>query len=211
MFKSDTLFAKFMNTLCDVLLTGLLWLAFSIPLVTAGAATTAAYYAMSKCVRHNAGYVFSEFWHSFKQNIKATIFTSILFWVLLASIAFEIYAVWIYRSNLNDALFVILAFAAFIVSGFTVYACPVLSRFDKKTFELMKTTAFLFFKFLPLTILAVAVFYAALIAIYLMPWAILVIPGIYMWLLSLPMEKILRRMMPDVPEDSEEGQKWYYQ
>lgn len=211
MFKSDTLFAKFMNKLADVLLIGILWVVFSVPVITSGAASTAAYYAMAKCVRHNTGYVFREFWRSFKLNFKHTVLLSIAFWGLMAAAAIEIYMVWSVRSQLNDALFVILVFVAFLIGGLAIYVCPVISRFDKRFGDLFKTSAFLFFKYLPLTVLGVALFVAAGIGVYLMPWAILVFPGIYMWAVSFPMEKILRKMMPDVPEDSDEGQKWYYQ
>lgn len=47
--------------------------------------------------------------------------------------------------------------------------------------------------------------------VYLMPWAVLVIPGVYLYVLSFPMEWILHKLMPDVEEDSEEAKKWYYQ
>lgn len=211
MFRSDTLFARFMNKFCDVLIVGVLWILFSIPIVTSGAASTAAYYAMAKSVRHNTGYVSKEFWHSFKMNLKQGLVLSILFWVLMASLAFEIYMVWINSNKLNDTLFIILCFVAFLVGGLALYVCPVLSRFDRKFLELLKISTYLFFRYLPYTILGVALFFAMGIGIYLMPWGILLYPGVFMWLVSLPMEKILRKLLPDVEEDSEEAQKWYYQ
>jgi hypothetical protein len=45
---------------------------------------------------------------------------------------------------------------------------------------------------------------------YLMPWAILVIPGVYMYVLTFPMERVLRKLAPPVAEESEEAEKWYY-
>ncbi len=67
------------------------------------------------------------------------------------------------------------------------------------------------FKYLPVTILILFVFGTPCILICLMPWAILIIPGAYMFGLTFPMEAILKRMMPKVDEESEEAEKWYYQ
>lgn len=125
-----------MNLLFDILYVGILWVVGCIPLVTAGASTTAAYYAMAKCVRHKTGYIGREYWSSFKSNFR---------------------------------------------------------------------------QILPVTILVLLFFAGCSMAVYLMPWAILVIPGVYLYALSFPMEKMLKRLMPPVSEDSEEAQKWYYQ
>ena len=38
-----------------------------------------------------------------------------------------------------------------------------------------------------------------------------VLPGVYLFGLSFPMEYVLRRVMPPVEEESEEAQKWYHQ
>lgn len=67
------------------------------------------------------------------------------------------------------------------------------------------------FKFLPVTIGILLVFALGCVGAYLMPWAVLVIPGVYLYVLSFPMEWILHKLMPDVEEDSEEAKKWYYQ
>ena len=50
MFRFDGAFGCFMNLLFDILYVGILWVVFSIPLITAGASSAAAYYTMAKCV-----------------------------------------------------------------------------------------------------------------------------------------------------------------
>ena len=211
MFKSDGLFSRFMNLLFDILYVGILWVVGCIPLVTAGASTTAAYYAMAKCVRHKTGYIGREYWSSFKDNFRQILPLTLLFYVVAAVLAVDLYYVWNHESKLNNALFVILLFVGFVAEGMAVYACPLLSRFQKKNGELLRTAGYLLFKFLPVTILVLLFFAGCGVAVYLMPWAILVIPGVYLYALSFPMEKMLKRLMPPVSEDSEEAQKWYYQ
>lgn len=211
MFRSDNLFSRFMNVLFDIICIDVLWLLFSIPVVTAGAATTAAYYAMSKTVRYKTGYVFKEFWHSFKCNMKQTIPLTIIFWMVLAVLSVDIWYVWTNDNKVNSAIFMVLILVLFLVLGIVIYIFPLLSRFEKNNMDLIKTAAFVMFKFLPITICILTVALLCCIGIYLMPWALLVIPGIYTFFLSFPMEKILRRLMPKVEEESEEAKKWYYQ
>lgn len=210
-FSSDSTFSRLMNLLCDILCVGILWIVCSIPLITAGASTTAAYYAMSKCVRHKTGYIGKEFLQSFKSNFRQILPLTLVFWGVACVLAVDIYYLWNHESKLNNTLFMILVFLCFLTAGLVIYICPVLSRFHKKNTDLLKTAVYVLFKFLPLTIGILFVFMIACIAVYLMPWAIFILPGVYMFALTFPMEYVLKQLMPPVEEDSEEAQKWYYQ
>ena len=210
-FSSDSGFSRFMNLLFDILYVGVLWLVCSLPLITAGASATAAYYAMSKCVRHKTGYIGREFFHSFKANFRQITPLTLLFWFVEGVLIIDIYYVWTNENQVNNALFVVLLFIMFVVAGLAIYICPILSRFNKRNMELIRTALYVLFRYLPITIAILIVFIMALLGIFLMPWAVLFIPGGYLYALSFPMERILGKMMPPVDEDSEEAQKWYYQ
>ncbi len=211
MFRSDGLFSRFMNVLFDILYVGILWIVCCVPIVTAGAAATAAYYTMAKTVRYKTGYVGREFFHSFKSNLKQTIPLTLAFVFIAVVLGIDVWYVWVNDSKGNSALFMVLVFVMFVEAGVISYIFPLLSRFDKRNFELLKIALFIMFKYLPLTLGMIVLFLMFCMGIYLMPWAILVFPGIYIYLLSYPMERILRKMMPPVEEGSEEAEKWYYQ
>jgi uncharacterized membrane protein YesL len=166
---------------------------------------------MVKSVRHRTGYISKEFFHSFKTNFKQQLPMTILFWMVTAVLVLDIGFLWSNESKTNNALLFILILVMFLVLGLAVYVCPLLSRFENKTLELLKQAGVLVFKYLPLTLGMLVLFAAACVGIYLMPWAILVIPGVYLYLLTFPMEKILKKLMPPAPCDSEEAEKWYYQ
>ena len=210
-FSSDSTFSRLMNLLCDILCVGILWIICCIPLITAGASTTAAYYAMAKCVRHKTGYIGKEFLQSFKSNFRQILPLTLVFWVVVCVLAVDIYYLWNHESKVNNTLLMILVFLCFLTAGLVIYICPLLSRFHKKNTELLKTAVYVLFKFLPLTIGILFVFMIACVAVYLMPWAIFILPGVYMFALTFPMEYVLRQFMPPVEEESEEAQKWYYQ
>lgn len=199
-----------MSTVFDVLVIGILWFLASLPLITIAASTTAAYYTMSKVVRFKTGYLFKEFWHSFKTNFKQSILPSLVFVIVIVVMVLDIVYVWNNRSKLNDAMFVILAGISFLFLACVVYFSPFLSRFSKRNMELFKMSAFGAFHFLPITVLILIVFIAMVIGIYLMPWAIVVFPGIFLYLLTFPMEYVMRRFMKR-PKKGEPGyDAWYW-
>lgn len=211
MFKNDTLFSRFMNVLCDVLCVGILWFVCSIPLFTIGAAATAAYYAMAKSVRFKTGYAWREFLHSFRSNFGQTVPLSIILLLIMAVLFLDVFYIWSQEGQMYSALFMVLVLVIFIVAGALMYLFPLLSRFDKRNVEILKMACVVMFRYLPVTIMMLLVFFAGCVGIYLMPWAILVIPGIWLYLFTFPMEWIMRKLMPKPEEGSEEAEKWYYQ
>lgn len=211
LFRSDSLFSRFMGMLCDILGVGILWILGCIPVITAGASTTAAYYAMSKAVRHKTGYIHKEFLHSWKANWKQATIMTLVFEVLALIVVVDIRYVWVNDNKLNSALFMVLLLVSFFMMCITVYFCPFLSRFDKRNVEMLKFAAYAAFKYLPLTIGIIVLLILACIGVYLMPWSVLVIPGVYLFLLTYPMEYVMLKFMPVPEEGSEEAEKWYYQ
>lgn len=211
MFRSDGIFGRFMNLLFDVICTGILWVLFSLPLVTMGAAATAAYYTTAKCVRHRTGYTGREFWNCFRANFRQSLPLTLCYLAAAMILAVDIVYVWNNDNTVNSALFVVFVFFAFLLGGLYVYTGPLLSRFDRKNIELVKLAAVLMFRYLPVTLGVLLAAALAAVGIWLMPWAVFILPGVFLYLMSWPMEKILRKLMPAVEEDSEEAQKWYYQ
>jgi uncharacterized membrane protein YesL len=78
-FSVDGGLYKFMTRLWDVIKLNFLWLLFSIPLVTMGAATVAAYSITLKMVDDREGYVGRQFLEGFRKNIKQGTLLGILF------------------------------------------------------------------------------------------------------------------------------------
>ncbi len=210
-YEVDGKFSRFMNRLWEILFVGLLWLAASLPLVTAGAATTAAYFAMAKCVRHRTGYIWREFVRSFRLNFRQALPLTVLFFVGVAVFFADFWYLWENESNQNNAIFMILLLVAFLFAGVSLYVCPLLSRFEKKNLELLRISAVLAFRFLPVTVLLMLLIVFSAVAAYLMPWAVFVLPGVTLYVLSYPMEWILRKLAPKAEQDGEEAEKWYYQ
>ena len=76
---TDNRIIRILTTLCDFLILNILWLVCSVPVITAGASTTALYSVMFKIIKKEEGYIIKSFLKAFRQNFKQ----STIIWLLL--------------------------------------------------------------------------------------------------------------------------------
>lgn len=79
--SSDSLLGRFFNLVFDLVIMHLIWIICSLPIFTIGASTTALYYAFMKRTRRDEGYIWKNFFYSFKTNFRQA---TIIWLVLLA-------------------------------------------------------------------------------------------------------------------------------
>lgn len=78
-FSSNNFLGRFMNWVGDIVLLHVLWVIFSLPIITIGASTTALYYSSMKWIRRDEGYIHKNFIKAFKDNFKQ----STIIWLIL--------------------------------------------------------------------------------------------------------------------------------
>ena len=78
-FSPDGAFYIFITKLWDIIQISIIWLVFSIPVVTFGGATVAAFKVTNLMADDNEGYIFREFWKSFKKEFRSGIIHGLLF------------------------------------------------------------------------------------------------------------------------------------
>ena len=210
-FDSNNLFSRIMNKVGDMILLSILWVVCSIPLITIGASTSAAYYVAAKVIRHNSGYVWKSFFKSFKLNFKASIGMTVLFIFLAVLLLFNLIYVKGESTELDFYLRCVYMGIAFVFLGVYAYAFAVLSRFDIKGGRILMMSFQLVFRHFISTAALVALFILVSVGIYLMPWAVLIFPGVMLFIDTFLMERVLLKYMPKPEEDSEEAESWYYQ
>ena len=140
-FSINSPFAAAVNKLVQMLWVGILWFVCSIPLVTAGAATTALYEVLLKMEKNQEGYIGASFLRAFGKNIKS----ATLVWIPLfaAEIVFGVnlfyYAVFGGSSfRVQSVVFAVLLLLVVTISG---YAFPVLARFENTTAGTLRMAA----------------------------------------------------------------------
>lgn len=80
-FNVDNVVFRTVDKIGKIFMLNLFWLVFSLPVVTMGAATTALIYSSMK-VQTGEGYWYTNFWKSFKENLKQATVIFLLYLVL---------------------------------------------------------------------------------------------------------------------------------
>ena len=146
-FDPDNAFWSVIRKILYLIELSLAWLVRSLPLITAGASTSALYYATVKAVRKERSYPLREFWKAWKLNMKyGAALTVILAAVsgMALSADFVIGVSFLQFSNVLDYIFAALFFIKdFILLGVICHIFPLLSRFDMPVFKLLETAVFL--------------------------------------------------------------------
>jgi uncharacterized membrane protein YesL len=215
-FNLDNAFFTFLSKTCDVIFISFIWLITCIPIVTIGPANTALYYAIVKVIRRNRGYLFREYWRSFKLNFKRGLIIGVLLTVLFIIMSIDIR--WVKLAGEEMGNFASILHGVFIAMTIalvcvTTYVFPLLSRFDMTVKQLLKASLFMSIRHLPSTFAMVAITGIGLLAVYILWITIFIVPALVVFLNSFFMERIMKKYMPKSEEGAEEGQprkdEWY--
>lgn len=200
-FNMDNKFFQGLGKLVDCVCLSFLWLILCIPVVTAGAATTALYYTVNKVIRYNRGYLFREFMSAFKSNFKQSTLVWLILLLVYAIMGVDCYIM--YRFAQAGAKYGVL-YIVFIVfmcfaTMWATYLFPYMARFENTLKHVLKNAAFIALANLGKTLLMFLLLVLAVVAVYLLPPLVFFMPVIYMLLINLIMEKIFKKYMK--PED----------
>ncbi len=123
---------KFISRLFDLIKLNFLWLLFSLPIVTIGPATVAAYDVIMRMADDEEGYIGKGFVRAFKANFKSGLPIGILALVLLEAINIDFQFFEIYRKQgEGEVKFLVIGILTVIFFFvFTMYAFPLSARYE---------------------------------------------------------------------------------
>jgi uncharacterized membrane protein YesL len=185
-----------------------------IPVVTIGPANTALYYATVKVIRRERGYLFREFFRSFRLNFKRGAIIGLILTVMYIILGLDLFTAWTAftpNASMNSIFFGIYLVITFFLISFTIYVFPVLSRFDLTLKQLIKTSLFMSLKHLPYTIVMLIVVVAAAAGILFIPILVVILPATVAFINSLLMERIFKKYIPkdENGENDTSKDEWY--
>lgn len=190
---------RLLTTLWDVMYMSILWVVFSIPIVTIGASTTALYYVATKKVTNREGtYIIQDFWRSFRGNfIQSTI--SFLLLVVVGGI------IWGNFMLLNQMEFgafgfvvrLVLMFVAIQLLFLTTVIFAVIARFELTLMPALKASFSLANKHLLTTVGNITILLGILYITLRAPVIILFSMGIYCYISSFALVKIFKKNNAD--------------
>ena len=209
-FGIDSAYGRFMNKVGDIIFLSVLWLLCSLPIVTIGTATCAAYYTAAKVIRHHNGYVSKEFFRSFKQNFRSSIGFNIVYLIFFVLLIFNYTYFKDSASEISFYLRCVYIVFGFVLLGLMLYTYILLSRFELGSGKLFSMAFVICFKHLHITAALVLMCVVAAVLVYLMPWAVLILPGLVFFGMTFPAEHVMKKYMRRPESEGTQSDIWYY-
>ena len=215
LFNMDGPLYKFGNIVFDLFVLNLLWVIFSLPIVTIGASTTALFYSTGRRIRDEEGYLFRDFWTSFKMNFKQGtiiwLIIALLYWILFTNIR-NIHLL----GKMGLVMYPLQLVMLIELTITTLYIFPLLSRFYMKVKDLFKTAFFMANRHFITTILCFAAFAGMIfLTIKVHPIFILFFVSGYAFWVSFMIERVFKKYIPEtegglkkVESQEEEEKSW---
>lgn len=157
LFAMDGKLAVFLNKIADLVILNLLWLVCCIPVVTAGAATTAFAYELLRIARDEESYVFTGFFRQFKENFKQATIVWLVYLLIGAVVYFDIRALGLMELSVKPVLIMVLYMIAFLTLASMFYAFPVMAFFRNSTKKVFRNSLLMAVAHLPWTLLIILI------------------------------------------------------
>lgn len=185
---------RLINKIVYSVYLNILWFICCIPIVTAGASTTALFYVTLKIAKNEEGNLTKAFFHSFKENLKQ----GTIIWLILLGlgIVLGIDGYVLYHMRFENVFWTLCtAFFIIAVVAYTIvlmYIFPLLARFDNTVSAMFKNALFMGIRFLLCTIVMTVIYFLMLLVIvrFFTP-AIIFGEGLCALLCSYPLSNIL--------------------
>lgn len=134
-FSVDSGLYKFISRLWDVIKLNLLWILCSLPIITIGVSTIAAYSVTLKIINDEEGYVGRSFFAAFKANFKQGMIIGPI------TVLFVVALYFYYKlGGLETYIFVMGFVAGFLFYIATVYTFPLLARYENGIIKTVKNS-----------------------------------------------------------------------
>ncbi|MBQ1661895.1 MAG: YesL family protein [Treponema sp.] len=156
LFSPESKLYKGLSFFASVLLLNFCWILFSLPIITVGASTLAAYSVVFKMLENKEGYVFKDFWKGFKENWKQG---TVLWLITLVAIYGFYLDVQILKTDPGIPV-IVASIVAFVLVAFSlIYAYPLAARYENKVFFHIKNSFLLSVSYLGRTFFLVLILF----------------------------------------------------
>lgn len=210
-------FWKFMNKLFDVVVVNLLWTVFSLPVVTLGASTSAAFAACVKILgRDSLNFGVSRtFWRSFRENLRQGSLLGLIIFGLAALLAADVWYFYLIQGFITGAVEYIICVCLTVLLVVTlitgIFVFPLNALFENTVKATLKNALVLALRWpaRSLGALAADLAYAAalVLSLYWLPLLSMVLllfgAGMVIFINTAILMPVLKKYLPD--ENVEDG------
>lgn len=206
-FSYDSPLIRGINKIVDCVLLSLLWILFSLPLITFGASSTALYYTVNKVIRHDRSHIWREFWGAFKSNFKQAtgvwLIVAVFYYLLIAN------CLMMYQMSNIPLLILYLIFLGILIM-WTIHLFAHIARFENKFGAILKNSLFLMVRHCVKTFSVLIIFVMAVILFLLWPLLGCILPVAYTFMATLLIEPIFRKYMSEEDKAAEDERNMVY-
>lgn len=142
-FNMDSVFWRTMNIVADIFILNILFILFSLPIITIGPSITAMYTITLKMVKNEESYIVRGFWDAFKSNFKQSTIIWLIMLVSGAFIGFDIYLAYCSEFSFGNIIFYIFLAIAVIYIMIFSFIFPLESKFDNPINNSFKNALFM--------------------------------------------------------------------
>lgn len=154
----DSPIMSFLARVADLVILNVLWLLCCLPVVTAGASTTAMYHVVRHLQEESISSVTRDFFRSFKSDFRQA---TPVYLLLLIPTAAVVMNAWILSAQSSDVVPVyvraIWMVSALMLTFVVSFVYPVMAYFDDTAWKTLRTAAVLAVAKLPRTVLISAI------------------------------------------------------
>lgn len=158
LFDPDSPIMSFLARVADLVILNVLWLLCCLPVVTAGASTTAMYHVVRHLQEESISSVTRDFFRSFKSDFRQA---TPVYLLLLIPAAAVVMNAWILSAQSSDVVPVyvraIWMVSALMLTFVVSFVYPVMAYFDDTVWKTLRTAAVLAVAKLPRTVLISAI------------------------------------------------------
>ncbi|MCR4735740.1 MAG: YesL family protein [Treponema sp.] len=172
-FSPDSKFVKFMNWVIDLILLNLLWFVFSLPIITIGASTCAAFSVSLKMVDDEEGYIAKMFLKAFKSNFKQ----GTIMWLITAVCIYGLYIEWqlvIKNENVSIVMIIFAIFSTAFLLFANIYTYPLIARYENTLPKMMINSFKISIRFFLRTLMIIIVIAIEVLLIMWNRWTLFV-------------------------------------
>lgn len=168
LFDYENKFFEILGKITDIIILNLLFIIFSIPIVTIGSSITSIYSITMKIANNENTYIVREFIKGFKENFKV----STIIWILLlltGGVLILDFYICSFISNeiISNICRFIFTTISIIFIFILTYIFPIISKFENDIKNTIINSTFISIKNLPYTLIMVLVNLLPLIILYI--------------------------------------------
>ena len=138
-FSMESPIYKFMSRLLDMLKLNFLWLLCSLPIVTMGASTAAAFAITLKMVDDEEGYILKPFLKEFKSNLKNGCIAGVINIIAVYAIYLD-FQFFLHLENSNTMFLAVGVIAIVFTYMHFIYAYALMARYENTIINTLRNS-----------------------------------------------------------------------